>query len=111
MSTAFNAILSRRCCGYLDLLAKASVQRACWRLFIPTSGPVDEWLEFEWPTSRRHTVPTPDERVRALASLGYRLAPGAQWDWIEDETPAYHDHPQAISFLGSAGIVPLPDGE
>ncbi|WP_432063374.1 DUF6303 family protein [Streptomyces sp. S1] len=109
-STPLRVLLSRRCCDILVLSRKAAAQRARWRLFVVLPGPADDWPAFEWPTSRRHMIPTPDERARALASLGYCLAPDAAWSWTEDETPDYHDHPRAVSLLGSTVVVPLPDG-
>ncbi|MFB7031742.1 MULTISPECIES: DUF6303 family protein [unclassified Streptomyces] len=111
MTTAtFEAILSRRCCDIPARRGKETVRLARWRLFVALPNTACDWPAFEWPVSRRHTIPTPDERVRALASLGYGLAPDVTWSWSEDETPEYHDHPQAVSLIGSANVVPLSDG-
>ncbi|MBB4987466.1 DUF6303 family protein [Streptomyces nymphaeiformis] len=110
MSDTFHALLSRRCCDVPENLGKGNVQRARWRLFVvlPNSA---QFPQFEWPVSRRNVIPTPDERVRALASLGYRLAPDAEWTWTEDETPGYHGHPSAVSLLGGTSVVPASGGE
>ncbi|WP_030234012.1 DUF6303 family protein [Streptomyces sp. NRRL S-455] len=44
------------------------------------------YSETEWPTVRWESgqVPTVAERREALAYLGYEVAPGAEWSWIED---------------------------
>ncbi|MYV64419.1 hypothetical protein GT043_00235 [Streptomyces sp. SID2131] len=101
--------MSRRCCDAPDT-APGHTQRARWRLYVVLLGsPV--LPQHEWPTSRRNTVPTPDERTQALASLGYRLAPTSEWTWTEDETPDYHGHPPAVSLLASATVTPLTTTE
>ncbi|MFE7517612.1 DUF6303 family protein [Streptomyces sp. NPDC057540] len=108
-AAAFQAIVSRRCCDASDAVP-GNTRRARWRLYVVLLG-ASELPQFEWPSSRRNTIPTLEERVRALSSLGYRLASESEWTWTEDETPGYHGHPSAVSLLGGALVVPLSGGE
>ncbi|MFJ4907696.1 DUF6303 family protein [Streptomyces sp. NPDC093249] len=108
MSDSVRVNLTRRCCGSpLD----GDTQRACWEIYVVLLGTSTSWPTFRWPTSRRNVIPSPDERARALASLGYRLAPDAQWEWDEITTPNYHGHPSAVTMLAGTSAVPAPDGK
>ncbi|MFD0224853.1 DUF6303 family protein [Streptomyces hirsutus] len=63
------------------LTAQMSNNGGAWRLYVVLYG------EPDWPTARwEHPgpVPTVAERRRALAALGYEVAPGAVWSWTED---------------------------
>lgn len=65
----------------VTLTAQLASDGGPWRLYVVLYG------ETEWPTvrwERSGPVPTMAERRRALASLGYEVAPGAQWSWTED---------------------------
>lgn len=106
------AHIHRLCCEESrgNLLARTT-SRARWELYLVVYNTTDPWPEHKWPVSRRHQVPTPAERTEALARLGYAPAPGATWGWQEDETPNYHGHPSAVSFLGSIDIVPLDQAQ
>lgn len=52
-----------------------------WRLYVVVYGET-EWPTYRW--ERSGPVPTVAERRRALAALGYEVAPGAVWSWTED---------------------------
>ncbi|WP_103543414.1 DUF6303 family protein [Streptomyces sp. SM1] len=52
-----------------------------WRLYVVVYGEI-EWPTFQWKDSG--PVPTVADRRRVLAALGYEVAPGAVWSWIED---------------------------
>jgi hypothetical protein len=63
------------------LTAQMSHTGRAWRLYVVLYG-VPDWPTFRW--ERTGPVPTVAERRRALASLGYEVAPGAVWSWTED---------------------------
>ncbi|WP_078882958.1 DUF6303 family protein [Streptomyces sp. NRRL S-1314] len=63
------------------LTAQMSSDGIAWRLYVVLYGET-EWPTFRWERTR--PVPTVAERRRALAALGYELAPGAVWSWTED---------------------------
>ncbi|MGW0612682.1 DUF6303 family protein [Streptomyces sp. NPDC002788] len=62
------------------LTAQMASDGGPWRLYVVVYG------ESEWPTVRFESgpVPTGADRREALAALGYEVAPGAEWAWIED---------------------------
>ncbi|MFI2718652.1 DUF6303 family protein [Streptomyces collinus] len=62
------------------LTAQMASDGGPWRLYVVVYG------ESEWPTVRFESgpVPTGADRREALAALGYEVAPGAKWAWIED---------------------------
>ncbi|MET9522858.1 DUF6303 family protein [Streptomyces coeruleorubidus] len=64
----------------VTLTAQMSSDGGPWRLYVVLYG------ESEWPTVRFESgpVPTGAQRREALAALGYEVAPGAEWSWIED---------------------------
>ncbi|WP_328439320.1 DUF6303 family protein [Streptomyces sp. NBC_00444] len=101
------AQIHRLCCDSHPGKLTGSTNRARWELYLVVYNTTDEWPAYKWPTSRRHQVPTIGERTAALAELGYAPAPDAEWEWQESETPDYHGHPSAVSFLGTVSIVPL----
>ncbi|MFI2423470.1 DUF6303 family protein [Streptomyces sp. NPDC018955] len=63
------------------LTAQMSYTGRAWRLYVVLYGET-EWPTFRW--ERTGPVPTLAERRRALAALGYEVAPGAAWSWTED---------------------------
>nr|WP_040906762.1 DUF6303 family protein [Streptomyces griseoflavus] len=63
------------------LTAQMSSNGSTWRLDVVLYGEPD-WPTFRW--ERTAPVPTVAERRRALAALGYEVAPGALWTWTED---------------------------
>lgn len=107
MTVPTTAQIHRLCCDWNTYGEVGNPQRARWELYVVVYNTTATWPSFQWPVSKRHTIPTPAERVEALARLGYQPAPGAEWEWQESETPAYHDHPSAVSMLGTIRIVPL----
>ncbi|WP_199546655.1 DUF6303 family protein [Streptomyces sp. N35] len=105
--TPETAQLHRVCCDYGPGVARGDVRRARWELYVVVYGTYERWPAHRWPTSRRHHIPTPEQRIEALAELDYRPAEGAVWEWQESDTPDYHGHPSEPSLLGSIRIVPL----
>ncbi|MEZ3179937.1 hypothetical protein KYY02_14960 [Streptomyces pimonensis] len=63
------------------LTAQMSNNGGAWRLYVVLYG-VPDWPTVRW--ARTGPVPTVAERRRALAALGYEVAPGAVWSWTED---------------------------
>lgn len=99
------AQISVRCCG---TTVPERTAGPCWQLSVVMIGRVDEWPVFTWPTSA--PVPTTEERTEALASLGFTLAEGAEWEWCEDTTPEYHPHPSRVSLMAAAQVRPVNEG-
>ncbi|NJP44470.1 hypothetical protein HCN08_13845 [Streptomyces sp. PRB2-1] len=53
-----------------------------WLLIVVLLGvPLSQCSELQWPEGT--PTPTPAQRREALAALGYRAAPGAEWQWAE----------------------------
>ncbi|MFD4025581.1 DUF6303 family protein [Streptomyces sp. NPDC058576] len=55
-----------------------------WELFVVTDG-----LSLNWPEhsfERVGPVPTVQERADVLAALGFAVADGAEWAWLECTT-------------------------
>ncbi|MGI5196534.1 DUF6303 family protein [Streptomyces sp. CA-288835] len=107
MTVATRAQIRRVCCDWKTGVETGSTRRAYWELYVVVYGTTDPWPSYAWPVSRRHSIPTMEERRQALASLGFQPTPGAEWEWQESETPDHHGHPSATSFLGTISIVPL----
>ncbi|MFJ2568451.1 DUF6303 family protein [Streptomyces sp. NPDC087568] len=63
------------------LTAQMASDGGPWRLYVVRLGE-SEWPTFRW--ERFGPVPTVAERRAVLARLGYEVAPGAEWSWIED---------------------------
>ncbi|RSS21771.1 DUF6303 family protein [Streptomyces sp. WAC08452] len=55
-----------------------------WELYVVTDRMSLDWPEHSF--GRTGPVPTVQERVDALAQLGYVLADGAVWEWQECST-------------------------
>ncbi|MEV6728800.1 DUF6303 family protein [Streptomyces sp. NPDC051364] len=80
--------------------------RADWHLFVvlmtETRWPSHEWLDGT-------SIPTPAERVRVLADLGYEIEPGAEWSWIEGDPAEDWDAP--VLLMASVSVRPLGSGD
>lgn len=105
------AQLRRVCCDSSPKKLHGSTNKAHWELYLVVYNTTDQWPAHKWPASRRHQVPTIDERTSALAALGYAPAPDAEWRWQETTDPGYHGHPSAPTFLGSIDVVPLEQAQ
>lgn len=105
--SAIVAQLSRSCCE-LTTDGTGVAAGAHWKVYVPLVGRVDEWPTYRWQGARRrHIIPTLTERETALAELGYRLAPDAEWRWVEDTGPDYHGHAPQVILIGAIDVVPL----
>ncbi|MFC8974750.1 DUF6303 family protein [[Kitasatospora] papulosa] len=52
-----------------------------WVLYVLTDAPLLEWPGHDF--GRSAPMPTPEERADTLASLGYGVVAGAEWEWHE----------------------------
>ncbi|MFJ1940657.1 DUF6303 family protein [[Kitasatospora] papulosa] len=50
-----------------------------WVLYVLTDAPLLEWPMHDF--GRVTPMPTVQERVRALTTLGYAVADGPEWEW------------------------------
>ena len=75
------------------LTAQMSSTGRAWRLYVVLYG-VPDWPTFRW--ERTGPVPTGAERRRALAALGYEVAPGAVWSWTEDSRSLDDDNTPVV---------------
>jgi hypothetical protein len=98
--------MTRLCCDFRTGVAVGNPRRAHWQLYVVTHG-TTAWPTHDWPAAHRHSIPTQADRTAALAQLGYQPAPGAEWEWLESETPDYHGHPAEPSVIASIRIVPI----
>lgn len=96
------ARLGLRCCG---TTAPQRTTGPCWQLYVAVAGPVRDWPVHTWPTSAE--VPSIENRETALASLGFVLVDGTEWEWAEDTGPEYHPHPVRVSLSAGAEVQPL----
>ncbi|MEU9498166.1 DUF6303 family protein [Streptomyces sp. NPDC048196] len=72
-----------------------------WRVYVVLFG-VPEWPEHSW--GRIAPIPTVVERAEALASLGYEVAPGTEWEWIEySELP--DDPGSTVRLLAASSVL------
>ncbi|MEV5653728.1 DUF6303 family protein [Streptomyces sp. NPDC052291] len=56
-----------------------------WRLYVVIYGElVSEWPEYVFDGA---TVPSVQDRSRALNTLGYTFTVGPVWNWTEDHVP------------------------
>ncbi|MGW3594318.1 DUF6303 family protein [Streptomyces sp. NPDC005167] len=99
------AQVSLRCCG---TTVPVRTTGPCWQLYVVIPGLVSEWPVFTWPTSSQ--VPSREARSAALASLGFTLADGAEWEWGEDTGPGYHPHPVHVVLFAAAKVRPAHGG-
>ncbi|KQX36541.1 hypothetical protein ASD97_20950 [Streptomyces sp. Root63] len=61
--------------------AQMSIREGGWTLYVVLMGvPVSQWPEHDFGPGN---VPTPTERSRALADLGFAFMGGAEWAWEE----------------------------
>jgi hypothetical protein len=86
------------------LTAQMASDGGPWRLYVVLYG------ESEWPTVRFESGPvgTGAQRREALAALGYEVAPGAEWAWIEDSQK--HDDDSTPVVLIAAVAVREQEG-
>ncbi|MFC9243290.1 DUF6303 family protein [Streptomyces sp. NPDC057136] len=99
------ARLGLRCCG---TTAPQRTTGPCWQMFVAMTGRVSDWPVHTWPTSTE--IPSINEREAALASLGFVLVDGAEWEWTEDTGPEYHPHPVRVSLIAAAEVRPSDGG-
>ncbi|MGW8883386.1 DUF6303 family protein [Streptomyces sp. NPDC055749] len=99
------AQLSLRCCGTTVPVRTAG---PCWQLYVAMTGRVSDWPVHTWPTSTE--IPSIEVREMALASLGFVLVDGTEWEWVEDTGPEYHPHPVRVALTAAAEVRPL-DGD
>ncbi|PJM93550.1 DUF6303 family protein [Streptomyces sp. CB01373] len=71
-----------------------------WRLYVVLLGET-EWPTFQW--ERSAPAPTIAERRTALARLGYEMAPGAEWSWIED-SKVYSDDSTPVVLIAAVDV-------
>ncbi|MCX4415339.1 DUF6303 family protein [[Kitasatospora] papulosa] len=55
-----------------------------WVLYVLTDAPLLEWPMHDF--GRVTPMPTVQERVRALTTLGYAVADGPEWEWNATRT-------------------------
>lgn len=81
-----------------------------WQMFVPSDGvPAADWPEYDWPAD--HPVPTPSARLAALAELGYRPVPGAEWEWSEGAPEAIPTREvTSVKVLAAVTVEPV-EGE
>ncbi|WP_281155670.1 DUF6303 family protein [Streptomyces sp. HYC2] len=82
------------------LTAQMSSDGGPWRLYVVLLGEI-EWPTFQW--ERSAPVPTIAERRAVLAGLGYEVAPGAQWSWIEDSR-IYEDDSSPVVLIAAVDV-------
>ncbi|MFF7608825.1 DUF6303 family protein [Streptomyces parvulus] len=81
------------------LTAQMASDGGPWRLYVVVYG------ESEWPTAQFESgpVPTPTDRRDALAYMGYEVAPGAEWSWIED-SKEYDDESTPVVLIAAVNV-------
>ncbi|KOY59064.1 DUF6303 family protein [Streptomyces sp. XY332] len=77
-----------------------------WRLFVTLPG-----RGAHWPTHyfAGQAAPSVQERSRALTSLGFALADGAEWSWTED-TERFGDPASPVILIAYAPVEPVVGG-
>lgn len=85
--------------------AQMSNSGGLWRLYLVVWGAAQSrWPEFKWAPDE--PIPTPQERSRALADLGYEVVPGYEWEWCEgDPAPDSTDTP--VQLIASVAVSPI----
>ncbi|MFE7518640.1 DUF6303 family protein [Streptomyces halstedii] len=72
-----------------------------WRLYVVIfGGLVSEWPEYVFDGA---SVPSVQDRSRALNALGYAFTDGPVWDWTEDHIPG--DDPAGPVYLIASARV------
>ncbi|MET9418970.1 DUF6303 family protein [Streptomyces klenkii] len=95
MANLFKAQMANRSSGH-------------WHLYVALMGvPVSWWPEADW--GRSAPVPTLVERERALAELGYEVAPGCCWEWIEDSDDP-DDPSSPVLLIAAVDVRRVRDG-
>ncbi|MFF7141294.1 DUF6303 family protein [Streptomyces nodosus] len=82
------------------LTAQMASDGGPWRLYVVLFGE-SEWPTFRW--ERSAPVPTVAERRAVLAGLGYEVAPGARWSWIED-SKVYGDDGTPVVLIAAVDV-------
>ncbi|MFF9181780.1 DUF6303 family protein [Streptomyces misionensis] len=72
-----------------------------WEVYVVTGGMSLDWPEH--PFERTGPVPTLQERVEALALLGYRVADNAEWEWQELPSGVM----DRVELLASVDVEPM----
>ncbi|MFF9055370.1 DUF6303 family protein [Streptomyces erythrochromogenes] len=77
-----------------------------WRLFVALPGRVTHWRThyFTGPT-----VPSVQERSRALTALGFALTDGTAWSWTEDHERV-DDPSSPVILIAHVPVVPVVGG-
>jgi hypothetical protein len=77
----------------------------CWHLYVQHKRTPrrDRRQTFVWPLDS--PIPTPAQRWEELARLGFRPAPGAQWEWMEMDRE--HDATDSVWLLAAIDVTPL----
>lgn len=76
-----------------------------WELYVVIGDTTSQ----HWPAHdfrRSAPVPTPAERAAALTALGYEVADGAEWEWMELSS----DPAEPVELLASADVRPIGGG-
>ncbi|NXY98476.1 hypothetical protein HYE82_29695 [Streptomyces sp. BR123] len=79
--------------------------RAGWHLFVVLMNET-RWPSHDWPDGC--PIPTPAERGRVLADLGYEIEPGTEWSWIEGDPAEDWDAP--VLLMASVSVRPIEAG-
>ncbi|MFI6895250.1 DUF6303 family protein [Streptomyces sp. NPDC050256] len=87
--------------------AQMSIRGGRWCLYVVLMGvPVSQWPEHNFGPAN---VPTPAERSRTLAALGFVFTDDAEWEWTEySETP--DDDTSPVRLLASAQVCSRDEG-
>lgn len=78
-----------------------------WEVYVVPPGdiPSSQWPAHDF--ARTVPIPTPNERVTALAALGYEIADEADWEWREISAD---EGDEAVRLLASTTVRPVMDG-
>jgi hypothetical protein len=76
-----------------------------WNLYLIVWGVgQSQWPTVHWGPCA--SIPTPEERGRALATLGYEAAPGFEWQWCEGD-PAPDSTERPVRLIASIDVQPI----
>jgi hypothetical protein len=80
-----------------------------WRVFVTLPGvPAGDWPTYAWPAGA--PAPTTAQRLAALAELGYRPIPGAEWEWCEafpEAEPIHDGAASSVTLLAGLAVLPI----
>ncbi|MBC9726207.1 DUF6303 family protein [Streptomyces sp. TRM68367] len=75
-----------------------------WEVYVPLPDtPSGRWPAHDF--DRTDPIPTPQERGRALAALGYEIADGGEWQWQESTCRG-----DVVRLTASVPVRPVVDG-